>query len=342
MDDVRQRFQSRLTVRSLIIAMIGSALVVAGHWSQRLLMSALPYLLFVVGAAWLPQGPPTTFVSAAVASSMSLLQAGIYASLALERWRQGGVVNEETATLGCHGASPNVHLVRAIISFVWAAAFLLLAGDSLRRHCEGFWMALRLVVGVCSGVRLVMNVLLQALGAPPNCFVPGNITFISAVLFNFACVILAAFVLSTRCRHRLSEWTGGACVVLTLAEVQKSEEAPRGILDDDTRSHSTDAHSTDAHSQEFTMGSKEEEPHRAALRARSHAGSRGGSKTGTHSVISAGSSAAPELGHLWGEVPAAPAGERLGTAVFEDGSDDGELDRRSPPRDFVDTAPPEG
>ena len=312
------------------MATAGCLLVFGGYMTQHLSMSALPYLLFIVGAAWLPEGPPPTLASAVVASALSVVQAGIYARLGLDRWHQGTDAQGESAFAGCRAGNPNVHMARACISFVWAAAFLWLAADVLRRHCEGFWTALRLVIGISSGLRLGVNVLLNALDAPSDCFIPGSTSFERAFVFNLSCVVLATVVLSSRCRHQLSKWTGGALVVLTLAEIQGDPtggDPPTRPLEDIRSTHSR------------SQPSRVDSPH-TAVSSPHRAASAGGCvpreahtvRSGTHSHRSAGSSAGPELGQLWTETPAVPADERLGTAVFyESDSDDSGFDQRPPP-----------
>jgi len=315
----------RLTLRSLIMATAGCLLVFGGYMTQHLSMSALPYLLFIVGAAWLPEGPPPTLASAVVASALSVVQASIYAGLGFDRWHMGTGAQGESAFAGCRAGDPNVHKARACISFVWAAAFLWLAADVLRRHCEGFWTALRLVIGICSGLRLGVNVLLHALDAPSDCFVPGGTDFKRAFVFNLSCVVLATVVLSSRCRHQLSKWTGGALVVLTLAEIQGDPtdgDPPSQFLEDMRSTHS--------HSQPSRVDSPHaaiSSPHGECVPREAYS-----ARSGTLSHRSAGSSAGPELGQLWTETPAVPADERLGTAVFyESDSDDSAFDQRPPP-----------
>ena len=332
--------QSRLTVRSQVMALIACMLVFAGYTTQSLWVSVLPYLLFVVGAAWLPQGPPPTTASAAVASALSIIQSSTYAALGLDRWRDSiqaaevqeqptGWCNLHRCVVGCGSANPHVHVLRAGISFVWAVGFLWLAADVLRWRCARFWTAVRHVVGICSLLRLAANIMLHALDAPPNCFVPGNLTLRDSVLFNLGCVGLAAFVLSARNRHWLSEWTGGARVVLKLAEVQEPEEwGGSSELLDDGRSRSSlslNEQRSEVRPIGGMMGALGgEEAARPSSRSQK-----------TQSARSAGSSAAPELGKLWGETPSAPDdANRAGSAVFYD-SDDSGFDRRSPTREFI-------
>jgi len=205
------------------MAMLGCCFVVAGSVSQALAVSLLPFLLLVVGAAWLPEGPPPTTASALAASALSIVNASIYVKLGLDRWRQAAeavALPGEASPLGCNASDPSVHLLRASTSFVWAAGFVWLAADVLRWRCARFWSAIRLVVGICSSLRLGANLVLHyAIHAPHQCFVPGNVSFRESILFNSGCIVLAAAVLSLRSRSLLSEWTGGACVVLSLSEV---------------------------------------------------------------------------------------------------------------------------
>ena len=311
-----ETFEARLATRSLIIATLGSLLVFWGYMNQQLMANLLPYLLFVIAAAWLPKGPPPTLTSTLVASSMSLAQASIYGTLGVDRWHEAlaGASDEQQTFLsvGCRASSPYVRLIRGGISFVWAAGFLLLAIHVLCTRCQGFWTALRLVIGLCSGVRFGGNVLVYAIGAPDNCFVPGNATLSFALGFNLGCIVFVLVVLSSRCRYALSEWTGGALVVLSLSEVKdsiKDEASDVGFSDLDSMSSRTSSY----------RGGR--------LDSRGH-------HSHHQTASSKGSSAISELGRLWEEAPADPADERMGSAVFYD-SDDSNFDRRSPTRELL-------
>lgn len=303
-------FQSRLASRSWLVAALGCLLVGYGYVDQSMSVSTLQWLLFVVGAALLPQGPPPTFNSAIIAASLSVVQASTYAALGFSRWQEAA---EGVPSKACSADDPNVHFFRASLSFVWALGFLLLAAHSLRSRCEHFWTALRVMVGVCSGLRLATNVLMHhVLQAPPGCYLPGNLDLGTSLAFNAGCIALTALALSSSARHQLSEWSGGALVVFDLSEVSEMQEPKGGkaaleILDNDGGSHSTE----DGPPADREVAQSSCDKRRTALRPASRATTR-----------SVGSSAGLELGQLWTETPAAPNEERAGTAVFEDEGDE--------------------
>ena len=320
--------ESTITLRARIMASTACILVIAGHMTQGFFVSAMPYLLFICGACWLPQGPPPTHASAMLATALSIGQASTYIALGIRRWQSDAVedvMDVHDAAASCRSEDPKVHLVRSVISFVWAFGFICLSAHVLYFHCAHFWTALRCVIGACSALRLVSNIFMYWLDAQAGCYLPGNVSFFASVSFNVACIALVVVVLESKRRRALSEWTGGGRVVLNLAQVP--EEAPVGPPGP-ALAEPADATSDTADVDTGVFGVAE------FLDYQPGPGVGAGNpdvRPASRSARSAGSSAGPELGGLWDEAPAEPHQERLGSAVFYDSDESGQCDQRPTP-----------
>ena len=90
--------------------------------------------------------------------------------------------------------------------------------------------ALRVMVGVCSGLRLATNVLMHhVLQAPPGCYLPA-FGFGTSLAFNAGCIALPHLLELSMYATSCPNGAGGALVVFDLSEVSEMQEPKGGRL----------------------------------------------------------------------------------------------------------------
>ena len=209
---VHKKVEAKLCTRSRWLALIIGPVILLymiARWTEISYMHtvavSLPYLVAIPIAAGLPHGLPAGF--AQYAACFLTMMASADAKFAIDAWNRTDETRE-------------VRMMRALVPTSFACGLVWLSLDVLRWRGARWWPGFRLALTVCCNIRLTVVLLLRfALDAPPDSFPPGRLPFGFALCFNLITAPFAAVVLSPACRRFLSERTGLATVVLTLAEL---------------------------------------------------------------------------------------------------------------------------
>lgn len=213
---VRTKYLSVLVLPMLAVYILARTSALAE--SYHTIAVSVPYILGVCFAAWLPRGmPPST---APLVTLVMAIFAAVDGNVAAQQWQTD--------------YTPRVRLLRTLIPGCFSLGNMLLALDVLLYRARRWWLGLRLVLTVCCTIRLGAVVMLRELGAPPNSFPPGSMSFTSSVWYNLVAIALATVGFSPSARQYLSELTGASSVVLLLSDVSElpaGEGKPWGLCE---------------------------------------------------------------------------------------------------------------
>eukprot|EP00966_Prymnesium_polylepis_P141614 3270335-Prymnesium_polylepis.1 len=224
MANSRHVARARLCIGALVCTtLLLMAIRISGSTTTtlQLVAGAGPATVIVGVAALLPRSLPSACTRWATLSLSIMIALNIQG--ALVRWRESD------------GEPYAVRHLRVVpgATLALGAAWLM---QSVRQSSgSSFWFALRLALVLTNSVRLAVVLLLRALDAAPGSFPPGKLCFESAVRFHIGCLAFVTFVLSPPLRRRLSEWTGGHRVVLSLMDISRTMAAAADATDDAPR-----------------------------------------------------------------------------------------------------------
>ena len=299
--DPQITIQKKLFERVIFLS-VGAPLFATLMVSGRMTAAAIFMPIMFFGCAvYLPNGlPPTASVYVA---GLMFVQAAMETSTAVTRTSLMRLAT---------GSVQRVHGVRMAVSFYFSVAELLLACDIWHRRGARLWTGVRCLAAIGCALRLVANGLLLNLGDPAETvYLPGNVDFVTSVVFNVACMAIFVHGFSPANRRRISEFMGRDSIVCSLAELPTPPDRVLGatghvdfpnasvVASDDqsvlTPSEEHAAAESEGCRLSSTLGSQPVE--RGSLRAK-------GRRAASHSSLS---SAASELGRALADGAAQPS-----------------------------------